>query len=137
MTIVLALVGADAEAVGAEVARRLSGPAVVIPYDAMLTEWPVSPPDDRESLAALTGQQAKLLCAGYVKVGYHVMLAGSFARAPLKEPDDTQIDAILRLMSMVPGVHAERADLDPGLDPAAAARQIVARLPIEGVASGG
>ena len=136
MTIVLALVGAEAEAVGAEVTRRLTGPAVVIPYDAMLTEWPVSQPDDSEALAALTGQQAKLLCAGYVKAGYHVMLAGSFARTPLEGPDDTQIDAILRLMSMVPGVYAERADLDPTLGHAAAARQIVARLPIEGVASG-
>lgn len=133
MTVVLALVGVEAEAVGAEVAPRLAGPAVVIPYDSMLTEWPVGPPGDGKALAALTGQQAKLLCAGYVKAGYHVMLAGHFSRAPLEAPDDAQIDAILRLMSMVPGVHAERADLDPSLDHAAAAREIVARLPVKGV----
>lgn len=136
MTVVVALIGVEAGAVGAAVARRLDGPAIVIPYDSMLTEWPVAPPDDEEALAALTGQQAKLLCAGYVKAGYHVMLAGSFSRASLEAPDDAQIDAILRLMSMVPGVYAERADLDPSLDHAAAARQIVARLPIEGMPGG-
>ena len=135
MTVVLALVGAEAEAVGAEVARRLTGQAVVIPYDTMLTAWPVGP-SDGEALAALTGQQAKLLCAGYVKAGYHVVLAGTFAREPLAAPDDASIEAILRLLSMVPGVHAERANLDASLEPEAAARQIVARLPIEGVSGG-
>ena len=52
MTVVLALVGLEAGAVGAEVARRLDGPAVVIPYDSMLTEWPVGPQDDDPCRAA-------------------------------------------------------------------------------------
>jgi hypothetical protein len=136
MTVVLALVGMEAEAVGAEVGRRLRGPTVVIPYDSMLIEWPITPPEDWETLAALTGQQAKLLCAGYVKAGYHVMLVGNFSREPLEGPNDAQINSILRLMSMVPGVHSERADLDPILERAAAALRIVAQLPVEEVSGG-
>ena len=70
----------DATEVAAGVARRLSGQAVVIPYDVLLQGWPVKPGDPKE-LDLLTAKQVKLLTAGYVRAGFHVVLHGSFGEA--------------------------------------------------------
>ena len=76
-----------------------AGPCVVVPFDTMRRDW-IAKPHDAETDARVAAQQLKLLCAGYVKAGYHVVvhgdaLAGGDAR-----------EGLLRLMRMVPGVYA-------------------------------
>ena len=96
--------GGDAEDFARAVARRLPGPAVQIPFDAFVRDWPVTAPA-AEALATVSAQQAKLLVAGYVRAGFHVVLHGSFVVG------DRRIDAaeeIVRLMATVPQVRTLR-----------------------------
>ena len=90
---------AEGTAIAAAIAQRLPGPCVVVPFDTMRRDW-IAKPHDAETDARVAAQQLKLLCAGYVKAGYHVVvhgdaLAGGDAR-----------EGLLRLMRMVPGVYA-------------------------------
>ena len=98
MTAVITLQGADATPeAAAAVAQRLTGPCVVLPFDALRRDWIAKPGADDATVAA---QQLKLLSAGYVKAGYHVVVHGE-ALAEGQTRDD-----MLRLMRMVPGVYA-------------------------------
>lgn len=102
MRAVIAILGASRTAdVAAAVARRMTGPTVVVPYDALLNRW-VAKPGDGEAEVALAAQQAKLLVAGYVKAGYHTLIEGTFVRSGRRE--DGAVEAILRLMQTVPDV---------------------------------
>lgn len=107
---------AQAAGLAAAVAQRLTGPVVVIPYDTVQSEWPRNAPDPA-ALASVTAQQIKLLCAGYVRAGYHIVLYG----VALSD-DGAALDTLLRLMATIPGVHPHRADVgglvraDPNAD---------------------
>ena len=153
MTALVAILASeDAAEVAAGVARRLSGQAVVIPYDVLLQGWPVKP-GDREELDLLTAKQVKLLTAGYVRAGFHVVLHGSFGEAG--RGSEEGINTLLGLMRTVPGVHTllveargapgDGATAHPGADltielrerPADdAAAAIIEALPLEAIDAG-
>ena len=98
---------AATEVAGA-VAARLTGASVVVPYDAMLREWIRDAKDD-EAVQALTAQQVKLLVAGYIRAGFHVVIHGGFA---LRERGNTAtLDDMLRLMRTIPDVQVVRASV--------------------------
>ncbi len=90
---------AGGDAIAAGIARRLTGPCVVVPFDAMRRDW-IAKPQGAETDARVAAQQLKLLTAGYVKAGYHVVIHGDELAA-----GDTRED-LLRLIRMVPGVAA-------------------------------
>ena len=88
------------------VAERLTGASVVVPYDTMLREWLRDSRDDG-AVQSLTAQQVKLLVAGYIRAGLHVVIHGSFA---LRDRGNTAtLDDMLRLMRTIPDVHVVRA----------------------------
>ena len=102
MTAVVTLEGAPGRPwtlaeVAAGVARRLTGPVVVLPFDALRREW-LAKPRGGDADAAVAAQQLKLLAAGYVKAGYHLVVQGL--------SEDGARDDLLRLMRMVPSVSA-------------------------------
>ena len=88
------------------VAARLAGASVVVPYDTMLREW-IRNAEGEEAAQVLTAQQVKLLVAGYIRAGYHVVIHGSFARGD--HANTAPLDDMLRLMRTVPDVHVVRA----------------------------
>jgi len=100
MTVVITLQAAqDGAAIAASVAQRLTGPAVVVPFDTVRRDW-VAKPHDAETDERVASQQLKLLTAGYVKAGYHVVVHGHELGS-----GDTR-DDFLRLVRMVPGITA-------------------------------
>ncbi len=102
MTAVVAIVGPeDTSALASAVARQLSGPTVVLPYDDLLNRWIVRP-GDSETMLSVTGKQVKLLVAGYVRAGFHVVIHGSLARDGRR--DEGAIEETLTLMRTVRGV---------------------------------
>ncbi len=102
MTAVVAIVGPeDTSALASTVARQLSGPTVVLPYDDLLNGWIVKP-SDSETMLSVTGKQVKLLVAGYVRAGFQVVIHGSMARDGRR--DEGAIEETLTLMRTVQGV---------------------------------
>jgi hypothetical protein len=137
VTTVITLEGVGAEAASA-VAQRLIGPCVVLPYAALRREW-IAKPHDADIDATVAAQQLKLLTAGYVKAGYHVVLHGEL---------DESRETLLRLMRMVPnvsalavgvgpGVAAVDLSLNKGLGAAAIAEAVWAALPSDALTPGG
>ena len=108
----------------AAIAKRLTGPGVVVPFDAMRRDW-IAKPHDAETDARVAAQQLKLLSAGYVKAGYHVVVHGD----TLDDADAR--DGLLRLIRMVPGVYALAVGIGTGVpvDLALSAQQ-----PVEAIA---
>jgi hypothetical protein len=92
--------GKDAGAtIAAAIAQRLTGPCVVVPFEALHRDW-VAKPHRAEIDVRVAAQQLKLLSAGYVKAGYHVVVHGEALAS-----GDAR-DGLLRLIRMVPGVYA-------------------------------
>ncbi|PZC49914.1 MAG: hypothetical protein DK306_000337 [Chloroflexi bacterium] len=126
MTAFITLQGAEATPeAAAAVAQRLTGPCVVLPFDALRRDWIAKPGADDATVAA---QQLKLLGAGYVKAGYHVVVHGE-ALAEGQAGND-----VLRLMRMVPGVYALSVAVGLGTDGLGAdgleaGREVDLRLP--------
>ena len=109
MRAVVAIRGANqTEAVARTLAQQLEGPSILIPYDTLLNDWIIAP-GDSEAVRTVTAQQVKLLTAGYVRAGYHVIIHGSFTRDGLR--DDVAVDEILRLLRTVPDVRTVSAAL--------------------------
>lgn len=100
MTVVITLQAAqDGPAIAASVAQRLTGPAVVVPFDSIRREW-IAKPQEAATDARVAAQQLKLLAAGYLKAGYHVVVHGHDLGS-----GETRED-LLRLVRMVPGAYA-------------------------------
>ena len=100
MTVVVTLQAAqDGATIAAAVARRLTGPAVVVPFDTIRREW-IAKPQEAETDARIAAQQLKLITAGYVKAGYHVVVHGHELGS-----GETR-ENLLRLVRMVPGATA-------------------------------
>ncbi len=104
MTTVITLHAADHSAaqgalIAAAIAARLPGPGVVLPFAALAGEWIAEPLGGGRD-ADVASRQLKLLAAGYVKAGYHVVVHGEALRAAGAGDD------LLRLIRMVPGVRA-------------------------------
>ena len=100
MTTVITLHAAERGApIAAAIAERLAGPSVVVPFAALSGEWVAAPLGGGRD-TAVASQQLKLLTAGYVKAGYHVVVHGEALR------DGGAGDDLLRLIRMVPGVRA-------------------------------
>lgn len=97
MSVVVTVQGAEAGGCVGAIAQRLTGPCVVLPFDALRREW-IAKPGGEAHDAAVAAQQLKLLVAGYVKAGYHVVAHGDAL------DDGEARDDVLRLMRMVPGV---------------------------------
>ena len=111
MTAVVIITGAAGTApVTRALARRLTGPVVQIPFDALTRDWPLQPADPA-LIAETAAAQAKLLTAGYVRAGFHVLLHGSFVTDGSR--DDRAPTAIRGLMRTVPGVRALWVGLTP------------------------
>lgn len=126
MTTVITLHAAEQGAsIAAAIAARLPGPSVVLPFAALHGEW-VKEPLGGERDAAIASQQLKLLTAGYVKAGYHVVVHGEALRETGASED------LLRLMRMVPGVRA--LSVGVGADAAADAADVDLALPADGTA---
>ena len=98
MTAVIAIQGMEAADLSRAVAQQLTGPTVVLPYSALRRDWIVKPAGDETDVASAR-QQTKLLVAGYVRAGYHVVLAVG------PESEGTAIDEILGLIRTVRNVH--------------------------------
>ena len=144
MTAVIAIQGIESADLARAVAQQLTGPTVVLPYFALRRDWIVKPAGD-ETDAATARQQTKLLVAGYVRAGYHVVLAIG------PESESPAIDEILGLMRTVRNVHTLRvvavsaSDPDASTDaadlicdlrtlrPHDAARRVWEALPPEGI----
>ena len=118
----------QAAATAASIAARLPGPSVVLPFTALHGEW-VSEPLGGGRDAAVASQQLKLLTAGYVKAGYHVVVHGEALHETGAGED------LLRLIRMVPGVRAlsvgvgtDAADVDIALPTDGTAESVAAAV---------
>ena len=115
---------AGGEAIAAGIARRLTGPCVVVPFDSVRRDW-IAKPQGAETDARVAAQQLKLITAGYVKAGYHVVVHGDELAA-----GDTR-DDLLRLIRMVPGVYALSVGVGAGVPVDLALSE---RQPVEAIA---
>ncbi|MCY3920181.1 MAG: hypothetical protein OXG38_10320 [Chloroflexi bacterium] len=129
MTTVITLHAAEqGAAMAAAIAARLPGPSVVLPFAALHGEW-IAEPLGGERDAAIASQQLKLLTAGYVKAGYHVVVHGEALH------ETGAGDDLLRLIRMVPGVRAlsvgvgdDAADIDLALPAGATVESVAAAV---------
>ena len=114
--------------IAAAIAAGLPGPSVVLPFAALHGEWVAEPLGEGRD-AAVASQQLKLLTAGYVKAGYHVVVHGEALHK------DGAGDDLLRLIRMVPGVRAlsvgvgdDAAGVDLALPAGATAESVAAAV---------
>ncbi|MXY79176.1 MAG: hypothetical protein F4Y94_05715 [Chloroflexi bacterium] len=129
MTTVITLHAAEQGAsIARAVAARLPGPSVMLPFAALHGEW-IAEPLGGERDAPVASQQLKLLTAGYVKAGYHVVVHGEALHATGAGDD------LLRLIRMVPsvralsvGVGANAADVDLALPAGGTAESVAAAV---------
>ena len=108
MTAVVAILGDLTAPVAEVLAQKLTGPCVVVPYDDLLHAW-VAKPADGQTVRSVTANQIKLLTAGYVRAGFHVVIHGSLERGGRAET--AGLRETLALMQTVPGVAALSARL--------------------------